>query len=105
MERNHPEQLLFSYDKKAFEFKNNHFFSGVSLSYPVGILDNVSAMVYYDWSDSKLYNFMNWQRQLNRFTFYLMAFWNPETFQLPQQSEAGKLFAGKGGQLMMVYHY
>lgn len=99
------EQLFVSTDKKAFEFKNNAFFSGTTISYPVGILDNISTIVYYDWTNNNLYNFINWQRQLNRLTFYLMAFWNPPTYQLPQQEESGQLFAGKGVQLMLVFNH
>lgn len=99
------EQLLYSFDEKAFAFKKNIFFSGTSISYPLGILDNLSAIIYYDWTKNNFYNFINWQHQFNRFTFYLMAFSNPETFQLPQQSEAGLLFSGQGLQLMIVFNH
>ena len=99
------EQLLFSYDQKAFAFENNNHFSGASISYPIGIFDNISAIVYYDWTNHNMYNFINWQRQFKYLTWYLMAFWNPETFQLPQQSEAGQMFAGRGLQLMVVVNH
>lgn len=99
------EQLFFSYDETAFEFSNAYSFTGSSLSYPLGIADNVSAIVYYDWMNNNLYNFVNWKRQLNRFSFYLMAYWNPETYLLPQQAESGELFAGKGVQIMLVYNH
>ena len=99
------EQLLFSNDRDPFAFKNKTHFSATSLSYPISILDNISTIFYYDWTNEHWYSFANWQRQLNRFTFYLMGFWNPETFQLPEQSEGAEMFAGKGFQFMIVYNH
>lgn len=99
------EQLLFSYDREPFAFKNNTHFSAVSVSYPLSILDNISTILYYDWTNKHWYSFASWQRQLNRFTFFLMGFWNPDTFQLPQQSEGAEMFAGKGFQIMIVYNH
>lgn len=99
------EQLLFSYDQKPFAFENDNHFTAAALRYPISIFDNIGAIMYYDWTNGNLYNFANWQRQFNKFSFYLMAFWNPEIFQLPQQSEGAKMFAGKGFQVMLVYNH
>jgi hypothetical protein len=99
------EQLLFSYDQDAFAFKNTIHFSGKSISYPLTLFDNISTIIYYDWTNQNLYTFAKWQRQFNKFSFYLMAFWNPDTFQLPQQSEGAQMFAGKGFQVMLVFNH
>jgi len=99
------EQLLFSYDQDPFAFENNTHFTAKSISYPLSIFDNISTIIYYDWTNKNVYSFANWQRQFNKFSFYVMAFWNPDTFQLPQQSEGARMFAGKGFQLMLVYNH
>lgn len=99
------EQLLFSYDREPFAFENKTHFSAVSAAYPVSIFDNISAIIYYDWTNKNFYSFANWQRQFNKFSFYVMAFWNPDTFQLPQQSEGAQMFAGKGFQVMWVFNH
>lgn len=100
------EQLFISYDKKAFEFSQPTYFSALSLSYPVGLSDTFNAIVYYDWTTSASYNFINWKRQFNKFYLYLMAYWNPDTYNLPQQQgSGGNMFAGKGVQLMFVYNH
>ncbi len=99
------EQLLASYDEKPFAFKNNISFSLLTLSYPIGILDNVSAIVYYDWSDRKVYNFVNWKRQFDKTILYFMAYWNPETFLLPAQTSSQNIFTGKGIQVMFVFNH
>lgn len=99
------EHLLVSYDEKAFKFSNTVSFSGTSLSYPLGMIDNVSAIIYYDWTNNNSYNFLNWKRQYNKISFYLMAYWNPKNYNLPQQSGSGNLFAGRGIQIMLVYNH
>lgn len=99
------EQLVISYDLKPFEFSNAMTFTGLSLSYPMGLFDNLSAIVFYDWTNESLYNFVNWQKQFNRISLYFMAFWNPEDYRIPLQEESGNLFAGKGIQVMVVFNH
>jgi hypothetical protein len=99
------EQLLLSYDKRAFEFSNSIPFSGLSLSYPISMIDNLSTISYYDWTNKTLYNFMTLKRQFNKISFYLMAFWNPKNYQLPQQENSANFYSGKGIQFMLVFNH
>ncbi len=98
------EQLVYSNDRHAFGFANTTTFSGLSLSYPIGLFDNLSTMVYYDWTNQNLYNFINWQKQLNHITFYVMAYWNPKTYNIPTQTGSDR-FTGKGIQLILVWNH
>lgn len=99
------EQVMISTDQRAFNLENRNNFTAFSLSYPLGIFDNVNAIIYRDWTNDNTYSFINWQRQFNRVSLYLMAFWNPDTFQLPQQSESTLLFSGRGFQFMLVFNH
>ena len=99
------EQLVASNDKKPFYFQNTLSFSLLSLSYPVGLFDNISGIVYYDWKNNNVYNFLNWQKQFNNITFYLMGYWNPENYNIPTQGGDQNLFAGKGFQIMFVLNH
>jgi hypothetical protein len=99
------EQLFYTMDEKAFQLGNINHFTGISLVYPVSIFDNISTILYYHWKQNNIYSFFNWQHQLNNLTLYFMAFWNPQTFRLPQQNETTQLFSGKGFQLMLVYNH
>jgi len=99
------EQLLIAYDRKPFVLSDPVFFSALSLSYPLGIFDNLSAIVYYNWATNESYNLVNWNRQFNRFQIYVMGYWNPEVYMLPQQQDAGNLFSGRGIQVMLVYNH
>jgi hypothetical protein len=77
----------------------------MSASYPIGMFDNISAIVYYDWYEKKSYNFLNWQKQYNKLTLHLMAYVNPKIYNIPSQSFDEMLYAGKGLQFMLVYNH
>jgi hypothetical protein len=99
------EQLVISSDEKAFEFSNTSTLSSTSISYPIGLFDNLNAVFYYDWANENLYSFVNYQRDYNKFSLYLMAFWNPSDGQSIQQNDLVNPLAGKGIQLMIVYNH
>lgn len=99
------ENLLVSFGEKAFDFTNTGYFTGSSLSYPLGLIDNISSIFYYDWTNRNLYSFLNLKRQYNKVSFYIMAYWNPRNYKMPQQNESGTLFSGKGFQVMLVYNH
>lgn len=99
------EQVVFDGSREAFAFDQTTTFSGLSLSYPVGLFDNLQGMIYYDWVNQNVYPFLNWQRQYNSLTFYLMGYWNPKTYLVPGMSLGESRFGGKGVQLMVVWNH
>ena len=99
------EHLIVSSDEKPFEFENKMNFSVLSASYPIGLFDNLNALIYYSWDHEQVYTFLNWQRQYNKISLHLMAYWNPETFNLPQQNIQSNMFGGKGLQVMFVFNH
>lgn len=99
------EQLIASYDENPFEFQNSTTFSLLNLSYPMGMFDNISAIVYYDWTNKKSYNFLNWQKQFDRFSLYLMGYINPKEYNIPTQGAGEILYAGRGVQVMVVFNH
>jgi hypothetical protein len=99
------EQLHARFNNRENGFFNSLNFSLLSASYPVSVFDNVSYMMYYNWENTQFYNFINYQRQYNKLSFNLMAFWNPEEFIMPMQDNSAMLFAGKGLQIMVVFSH
>ncbi len=99
------EQLLVAYDQKAFQFQNTTNFSLASVSYPIGLFDNISGIIYYDWENNNIYNFINWERTFKHLTMYLMAYWNPDDYRIPTQESTQNLYAGRGIQLMLVFNH
>lgn len=99
------EQLVFAVDERAFAFSQPLAFSLLSMSYPLGMFDNLSAMVYYDWHNRTMYNFVNFQHQFKQLYLYAMGYWNPENFNMPAPGGGNMLFGGKGIQLMLVWNH
>ena len=79
--------------------------SALSLNYPIGLIDQVSAIIYYSWNSESWYRFVSLQRTYDFWSFYLMGFWNPESFELYNVEEKKNLFTGKGMQVMAVYNF
>ncbi len=99
------EQLLAAYDEKPFRFNESITFSLLNASYPVGLFDNISYILYYDWRNRAAYNFVNWQKQFNRLTVHLMGYSNPKSYRIPTVTTSDILFAGTGLQVMLVFNH
>ena len=99
------EQFYYGQSDKILEKADGLNFSAVSLSYPLTMFHNLSAMVYYDWTNSSWYRFLNLQMVYDKWSFYLMGFRNPDSFQIYQNLDEPNIFAGKGIQLMFVYNH
>ncbi len=80
-------------------------FSAISLNYPLGLLDSMTGIFYYDWKNRNMYSFIRWQRAYDRWAIHCMAFWNPEVFTIYQNRPGDTLFSGKGFQIMVVFNY
>ncbi|MDH5400684.1 MAG: hypothetical protein OEX02_21195 [Cyclobacteriaceae bacterium] len=99
------EHLFMAFDEKAFSLSNTINFSAVSMRYPVGMFDTVSALFYYDWTEQSLYHFVNWYRQFDHTILYVIAYWNPESYRLPTAGFTENLYSGFGLQLMFVLNH
>ncbi|MCB9286497.1 MAG: hypothetical protein H6560_04200 [Lewinellaceae bacterium] len=99
------EQLLASYGEEAFSFANTTNLSLVSLSYPIGLFDNLGAIVYIDWANGKLYNFITWTIQFDRTALYVMGYWNPKDNQIPTQNSTRNLYSGVGVQVLFLFNH
>ena len=99
------EHLLLSYDQKAFELANRTMFSLLMINYPINLFDRVGGIIYYNWTNRKIYNFVSWQKQFDNIMLYLMGYWNPDYYELPAQSVSRNYFSGKGIQIMFVFNH
>ncbi len=99
------EQLLASYDQGVFTFSSANSLTGTTLSYPIGLFSNLSAVLYYDWTNKNIYSLVNFQRDYKKLTLYVMAFSNPSNGRTIQQNDLVNPLAGRGIQLMLVYNH
>ncbi len=80
-------------------------FSALSANYPIGLLDKVSGIYYYDWTNRDSYVTLNWQRTYDNWLFYIIGFFNPEIFRLNQTQSDSNVFSGNGFQIMVVFNH
>jgi hypothetical protein len=79
--------------------------TALSLTYPLGLVDNVRALVYYDWSNKGLYRYLSWQRTLDNWVFNVAAFWNPVHSAGLAGTSAASTAAGKGLMVTVVFNH
>lgn len=93
-------------NKKSWNGANNaNNFSTLALTYPFGLMNRVTGVVYYNWSQHEWFRFVNLERDYDYWSFYLMLFWNPESFYLYSTSTDRNLLSGKGIQFMAVVNF
>ena len=76
--------------------------SAAMASYPLGLVDNLRGIVFFDWSSHKPYTYLSWQRTLDDWVVNLAAFWNPDN---PVGLAGGSGAAGKGVQLTVMFNH
>lgn len=80
-------------------------FAGFSFLYPVTILDDASAIMYYDAERADWFTFLSWRRTYDDWVVQFMVFANPEAggALLPSQQELG--LAGRGILLLIAFNH
>ena len=99
------EHFIYSAYHSVTGTSQTRNFTATSLSYPLGLRNSISAIIYRGWDDKSWYRFVNFQRQYDNLSLYLMLFWNPDTFNLYTSTLSNNLFAGKGFELMATYNF
>ncbi|MBN2414644.1 hypothetical protein JXO52_02330 [bacterium] len=99
------EHLMLQVSESLKDTGEKLEFTGGAVNYPLGLLDAVTVMVYRDWKSDTWYRFLNLQRTYDRWQLFLIAFWNPELFDIYQATAGENLFSGRGVQLMAVFNH
>jgi hypothetical protein len=100
------EYLRYHAGDNFFTKGNTANLIGSMFSYPVTMMDNLSAMFFYIPNQSALYNYVTWNRNYDKWSIYAIGYWNPvNTQMLLFQSGSTNLFAGKGMQVMVSYNF
>lgn len=98
------ENLTLSFIEGPLD-NNTVNLTATSLTYPLSLIANLSAIVYYDWDQDELYRFLNIGLTYDKFTFYIMGFWNPQRFSIFDVNTAPSIFNGRGLQVMAVFNH
>ncbi len=100
------EQFWYDISEKMIESGESLNFTALYFNYPISIIDNLTYMFYYDWTNNGFYNFVNWGMTWDKLGLYIIGYWNPDTFQVYQNVRGDQsLFAGKGFQVLFVFNH
>ncbi len=99
------EYFTFGSSERPLSGGENVHFSALSANYPFNIINNLNGIIFYDWTNKEFYNFINWSWQYDKWSFYIMGFWNPQRFNLYQGLGDANLYAGRGLQFMVVFNH
>ncbi len=99
------EFFTFGTSDRPFGSGKDIYFTALSANYSFNIFNSLNGIIFYDWTNHDLYNFINWSWQFDKWSFYIMGFWNPQRFNLYQGLEGANLYAGRGLQFMIVYNH
>ena len=80
-------------------------FTGISLDYPLGLLDRMSTMLFFAGSTGEWYRLLTFRRTYDRWSFYVIGFLNPDHYQIFPGRTGASLFAGRGVQITIVFNH
>ncbi len=99
------ETVTFGSSGSPLTGGENIVFSALSFNYSLSIVGSLSGILFYDWENNNIYNFINWSLSFDRWSFYIMGFMNPSQFDIYNSMEGASLYGGKGLQFMAVYNH
>jgi hypothetical protein len=99
------EQLMIDSAQDALGSGVGIPLSALSLNYPLGLIDSVMAIVYYDWENVNWYHYLSWQRRYDNWSLHLNGFWNPDRPQLRRDFGEDSRLAGEGLRLLVVFNH
>jgi len=99
------EHMVSGLSETVFGLNENVHVSALSLNYPIGMLDQLTANLYYKWSESNWYLNLTWRRAYDRFSIYAIGFWNPDAAIATGGRQNNVVYGGKGIQIIVVFHY
>jgi hypothetical protein len=97
------EHMLVGGAAEPFGRGTDAQFSALMFGFPLGLVDNLRGMFYYDWKNEDPYSYIGWQRTLDNWIFSLGAFWNPDRPAAAGRPGAGA--AGKGARFDVVFNH
>ncbi len=99
------ETFMYATSDHALSGGEDIWLTALSANYSFNIFNSLSGILFLDWTNGDLYNFINWSWQFDKWSFYVMGFWNPQKFGIYPGLEGANLYAGRGLQLMAVFNH
>lgn len=79
--------------------------SALSISYPFGLVDNLSAFLFYQWERDKIYQTIQWNRVYDEFIINFNFYNYPESSPILSGDTRDQTRSGYGFQFMIIYNF
>lgn len=99
------EHFRVASSARAFSPGDGLSFTALLLRYPLGLLDEISGIFYYDWKNHGVYRFFSWKHTTDALSLSAIIFWNPAELLVFQGRPGSGSFAGTGLELLLAYHF
>ncbi len=74
------EYFTFGSSERPLSGGENVHFSALSANYSFNIINNLNGILFYDWTNNDLYNFINWSWQFDKWSFLYHGILEPAAF-------------------------
>ena len=99
------EHLMTASSDEPFGWDQDAHVSAVSVNYPIGLFDSVTAIGYYAWDQEEFSQYLSWQRTYDNWVINVSVFHYPESKEDHVGQQQNAFGAGYGGQIIIAYHH
>ncbi len=99
------EHMAVAASREPFDWDEDAWISGLSLAYPVGYLDRLSAIAFYSWEDDEYSLYATWQRTWDDLALNVSAFRFAESAFPGEAYRTSFARAGTGGQITIIFNH
>lgn len=99
------EHMAIGTAREAFGSADTVDSTALSLRYPWGVVDDFGLILNYDWETGDLYNFLEWRRNHDHWSFHVMGFANPADASPSPVMQGGELLAGRGARILLAFNH
>jgi len=99
------EHYIFSLTTRFLGNGKTSRTTALSAAYPLGLIDNFSTFLFYQWEDDKLYQTFQWNRIYDSFILNFNFYHYPEKILRTKQDFKNRTKAGYGFQFMVIYNF
>jgi len=99
------EHLYTTYGVELTHQMETFKISGIMITYPFGIFDQLSFFSLYNWTSSSTIHYVSWQRNLDMLSLYLSGYWNSKDTTLLETSSSTGMIGNSGILFMIIYNF
>lgn len=99
------EHMTMAVSRKVFDWEDSYNISACSMNYPIGVMDTVKAIIYYDWDQRNYYPYLDWTRTYDNWMINLGFFYHPEGGSGSSGFNQAGSRRGSGGQLLITFNH